>query len=226
MNRLTFTAAAVSLLCLAPLSAAYSQEPQVHGRLYNTYSQVVAQANPWDKYQAEPAAKAKGTTPSAATTSSAPTATDSSTNPWDKYQAEPSSSKKASGSTAPSKAMPIPATAEGSPEVEDNLPEVTGNNPWDKYAPAPSPVKAKKKNTAKIEERPAKLELAQPLPEQEIPQGPRVIKNNLAVGTDNYFAIEYAGQLVGYSQYKINRLLTLGGQSTYVMTLLRVLKWV
>ena len=217
MNRLTFTAAAVSLLCLAPLSAAYSQEPQVHGRLYNTYSQVVAQANPWDKYQAEPAAKAKGTTPSAATTSSAPTATDSSTNPWDKYQAEPSSSKKASGSTAPSKAMPIPATAEGSPEVEDNLPEVTGNNPWDKYAPAPSPVKAKKKNTAKIEERPAKLELAQPLPEQEIPQGPRVIKNNLAVGTDNYFAIEYAGQLVGYSQYKINRLLTLGGQSTYVM---------
>lgn len=217
MNRLTFTAAAVSLLCLAPLSAAYSQEPQVHGRLYNTYSQAVAQANPWDKYQAEPAAKAKNTTQSTDTPSSAPTATSSSANPWDKYQAEPSSSKKVSGSSSSPKAMPIPATAEGSPEVEDNLPEVTGNNPWDKYAPAPSPVKAKKKNTAKIKERPAKLELAQPLPEQEIPQGPRVIKNNLAIGTDNYFAIEYAGQLVGYSQYKINRLLTLGGQSTYVM---------
>lgn len=217
MNRLTFTAAAVSLLCLAPLSAAYSQEPQVHGRLYNTYSQAVAQANPWDKYQAEPAAKAKSATPNVDTPSSAPITTDSSANPWDKYQAEPSNSKKASSSATSEKAMPIPATAEGSPEVEDNLPEVTGNNPWDKYAPAPSPTKAKKKNTAKIKERPAKLELAQPLPEPEIPQGPRVIKNNLAVGTDNYFAIEYAGQLVGYSQYKINRLLTLGGQSTYVM---------
>ena len=181
MNRLTFTAAAVSLLCLAPWSAAYSKEPQVHGRLYNTYSQAVAQANPWDK-----------------------------------YQAEPSNSKKASTPKVSEKAMPIPATAEGSPEVEENLPEVTGKNPWDKYAPAPSPVKAKKKNTAKIKERPAKLELAQPLPESEVPQGPRVVKNDLAIGTDNYFAIEYAGQLVGYSQYKINRLLTLGGQSTYV----------
>ena len=217
MNRLTFTAAAVSLLCLAPWSAAYSKEPQVHGRLYNTYSQAVAQANPWDKYQAEPAAKAKGADPSVAPQSSVSPTTDSSANPWDKYQAEPSSSKKASTSKTSEKAMPIPATAEGSPEVEENLPEVTGKNPWDKYAPAPSPVKAKKKNTAKIKERPAKLELAQPLPELEIPQGPRVIKNNLAIGTDNYFAIEYAGQLVGYSQYKINRLLTLGGQSTYVM---------
>ncbi len=217
MNRLTFTAAAVSLLCLAPWSAAYSKEPQVHGRLYNTYSQAVAQANPWDKYQAEPAAKAKGADPSVAPSSSVAPTTDSSANPWDKYQAEPSNSKKASTPKVSEKAMPIPATAEGSPEVEENLPEVTGKNPWDKYAPAPSPVKAKKKNTAKIKERPAKLELAQPLPESEVPQGPRVVKNDLAIGTDNYFAIEYAGQLVGYSQYKINRLLTLGGQSTYVM---------
>ncbi len=217
MNRLTFTAAAVSLLCLAPLSAAYSQEPQVHGQLYNSYSQVVAQANPWDKYQAEPTTATKETAPNAEKQSAAPSTTDSSVNPWDRYQAEPSNNKKASVPAPSSKTMPIPATAEGSPEVEENLPEVTGNNPWDKYAPAPSPVKAKKKNTAKINERPAKLELAQPLPETEIPQGPRVIKNNLAVGSDNYFAIEYAGQLVGYSQYKINRLLTLGGQSTYVM---------
>lgn len=217
MNRLTFTAAAVSLLCLAPLSAAYSQEPQVHGQLYNSYSQVVAQANPWDKYQAEPTTATKETAPNAEKQSAAPSTTDSSVNPWDRYQAEPSNNKKASVPAPSSKTMPIPATAEGSPEVEENLPEVTGNNPWDKYAPAPSPVKTKKKNTAKINERPAKLELAQPLPETEIPQGPRVIKNNLAVGSDNYFAIEYAGQLVGYSQYKINRLLTLGGQSTYVM---------
>lgn len=221
MNRLTFTAAAVSLLCLAPLSAAYSQEPQVHGRLYNTYSQAVAQANPWDKYQAEPTSKTKSSAPSVTPQASTPTASDSGAAPWDKYPAEPSTTPKASpkaSNSAPSpQVIPIPATAEGSPEVEENLPEVTGDNPWDKYAPAPSPVKVKKKNTAKIKDRPTKLELAQPLPEMEVPQGARVIKNNLAVGTDNYFAIEYAGQLVGYSQYKINRLLTLGGQSTYVM---------
>lgn len=215
MNRLTLTAAAVSLLCLAPLSAAYSQEPQVHGKLYNSYSQAVAQANPWDKYQAEPTAKTKNSSSTEEVQSSAPSSVNSSASPWDKYQAEPAAKKKSS--TSQDKAMPIPATAEGSPEVEADLPEVTGNNPWDKYAPAPSPVKVKKKNVAKVKERPAKLELAEPLPVAEIPQGPLVVKNNLAIGTDNYFAIEYAGQLVGYSQYKINRLLTLGGQSTYVM---------
>ncbi|MGM9998672.1 MAG: transglutaminase domain-containing protein [Candidatus Bruticola sp.] len=217
MNRLTITAA-VSLLFLAPLSAAHAQEPKVHGKLYNSYTQVMAQANPWDKYQAEPSdsdTKSKEKTLPDRTVPGASTSVDSVVNPWDKYHAEPAGRKKTSETKSAS--LPVPATAEGSPETDSDLPEATGSNPWDKYAPAPAAVKAKKKNVAKVKERPEKLELAEPLPVEEIPQGAPIIKNNLAVGRDNYFAIEYAGQLVGYSHYKINRLLTLGGQSTYVM---------
>ncbi|MGM9991350.1 MAG: transglutaminase domain-containing protein [Candidatus Bruticola sp.] len=225
MNRLTLTAA-VSLLFLAPLSAAYAQEPQVHGKLYNSYTRAVAQANPWDKYQAEPAGSGSKSAPdnlpnkAANQTPSSNSSTGSLANPWDKYQAEPAGRHlPAAKSSSPSKAasMPVPATAEGAPQIEDGLPAATGANPWDKYTPAPTASKAKKKNVAKVKERPEKLELAEPLPIGEIPQGTPVLKNNLAVGIDNYFAIEYSDQLVGYSHYKINRLLTLGGQSTYVM---------
>ena len=217
MNRLTFTTA-VTLLLLSPWPL-LAQEPKFdpHSLAQAAASEKVntpstpATSNPWDKYQAAPAQKAPSSPTAPAATESTPAApSPAGANPWDKYQAEPGAAPKKETQ------MPTPAATEGAPSVDDDLPRATGDNPWDKYQPAPSPVK-RKKNVAKVKERPAKLELAQPLPALETPQGERVIKNNLPVGIDNYFAIEYAGKLVGYSHFRINRLLTLGGQSTYVL---------
>lgn len=181
--------------------------------------------NPWDKYDAETSPKAsrpgseasapESAEPASKAVPAADKAVPVTKNPWDRYEAEPSKNRNKAdkGQNAPT----APALTEEAPLPADDLPPSIGGNPWDKYVPAPSAARRSKKNVAKVKERPVKLELAQPLPEPEIPQGKRFIKNDLPVGKDYYFAIEYAGQLVGFSKFKINRLVTLGGQSTYVM---------
>ena len=241
MNRFIFTTAA-SLLCLSPFAAVYAQEGQPDGSC-NSRPLITAQANPWDKYEsAQPDSKLESS-PKPSSQDSAAT----SASPWEKYEAAPvgtsptvqtneNPEKGAEHSSTPQpsndqpknsevkKSISTPAITEGAPTPEDDLPKATGTNPWDKYAPASSPVKSKKKNVAKVKERPAKLELAQPLPVLEVPTGERVIKSDLPVDSDNYFAIEYAGQLVGFSRYKINRLISLGGRSTYVIDSMARLK--
>ncbi|MBQ7501540.1 hypothetical protein IJT93_02330 [bacterium] len=221
MNKFTFLTV-ISLISLSP-ALAQAQEPEVSPA---SETVLTAQSNPWDKYDVEPlpnsSANGPETAQPAADKPSSQTAPASektvpvSQNPWDKYEAEPAKKTKETDKK-PQSVPPAPALTEEAPLPSDDLPPSLGENPWDKYIPAPSAARRSKKNVAKVKERPVKLELAQPLPQPEIPQGKRFVKNELPVGQNYYFAIEYAGQLVGYSKFKINRLVTLGGESTYVM---------
>lgn len=158
------------------------------------------------------------------------------TNPWDRYSPIPELDD--SGTAAPdsrgqagtpsSGDNPWDAYSDGDLDSADDLtdvelPEPTGDNPWDKYVPAKrkAPVVENKPTQAgqpakKVEEE-KPLELATPLPVRAIPKGAPIVRNSLPVGRDNFFAIEYGGQLVGYSRYKVESLLHLGGTQTYTI---------
>lgn len=61
---------------------------------------------------------------------------------------------------------------------------------------------------------PKVAETPKPLP---MPTGPNVVKSDLPVGQPFFFALEYDGQLVGYSRFVVERLMTLGGKSSYML---------
>lgn len=64
---------------------------------------------------------------------------------------------------------------------------------------------------------PAEGTVAQPPPPLPRPTGPAVVKSDLPVGASYVFALEYDGKLVGYSRFAVERLLTLGGRSSYML---------
>lgn len=66
-------------------------------------------------------------------------------------------------------------------------------------------------------EAPAPGTVAQPPAPLPMPAGPAVVKGNLPVGTEYFFALEYEGKLVGYSRFGVERLLELGGSASYIL---------
>ncbi|HXE72571.1 MAG TPA: hypothetical protein VNO81_07910, partial [Candidatus Nitrosotenuis sp.] len=53
-----------------------------------------------------------------------------------------------------------------------------------------------------------------PLP---VPTGTPLVKPDLPIGGVRFYALEYDGHLVGYSRYEVERLMELGGQSSYLL---------
>ena len=90
----------------------------------------------------------------------------------------------------------LPATPGAADEVspDDDLP------PLDEPAPPP-----------------AEGQVAQPPPPLPMPTGPRVLKGDLPVGASYFFELQYGGKPVGYSRFAVERLLELGGQSSYML---------
>ena len=65
---------------------------------------------------------------------------------------------------------------------------------------------------------PVEEPIAQPPPPLPMPKGPAVLRNNLPVGRKYHFALDYDGKLVGYSHFSVDRQLTLGGQSSFLLS--------
>ncbi len=110
-----------------------------------------------------------------------------------------------------------PATpAAKDPLVPDHLPPlILPPLPGDSSEPGdPSPSDPVEDPTAAPVEEP----IAQPPPPLPMPQGPAVVRNNLPVGRKYHFALDYDGKLVGYSHFSVDRLLTLGGQSSFMLS--------
>ncbi len=65
---------------------------------------------------------------------------------------------------------------------------------------------------------PVEEPIAQPPAPLPMPKGPAVVRNNLPVGRRYHFALDYDGKLVGYSHFSVDRQLTLGGQSSFLLS--------
>lgn len=64
---------------------------------------------------------------------------------------------------------------------------------------------------------PAEGPIAKPPAPLPMPTGPAVVKSDLPVGVPYFFALEYDGKLVGYSRFVVERLMALGGRSSYML---------
>lgn len=158
---------------------------------------------PWEKY---PESEASDDQVVVTGGSSAPDSQGS--NPWDKYTPavdEPDSDVADTPQT--------PATEPQTPSA----PLEPGQNPWDRYVldtPAQSNTQAA---PAPANSQATQLPLAAPIKVRPMPTAKLVVKNDLPINQESYFAIAYNGALVGYSRYKVDRLLVLGGKSTYLL---------
>ncbi len=65
---------------------------------------------------------------------------------------------------------------------------------------------------------PAEGPVAQPPAPLPMPSGPLVVRNSLPIGAKYFFSLEYNDKLVGYSRFSVDRLLELGGQSSYMLS--------
>ncbi|NMA29221.1 MAG: hypothetical protein GX934_15810, partial [Burkholderiales bacterium] len=118
---------------------------------------------------------------------------------------------------------PLPAApAVQDPLVPDRLPPlILPPLPGEKAEPGEQAEPGESAPSEPFEDptaAPVEEPIAQPPPPLPMPKGPAVLRNNLPVGRKYHFALDYDGKLVGYSHFSVDRQLTLGGQSSFLLS--------
>lgn len=227
MKRFILPTVALSVFCFTQAAASPEEQPNAAPTPAAVVNEEQPQQNtggkwtdnPWDKYAPAPAEKTEPED-----TEKAKPANSGQANPWDKYAPAPTevnTETEAPDALDNEPDMPAPeaGSTDGANPWDKYAPAPSGTtteskNPWDKYAPAQGPEPTKAEPSQK-DEKP--LELAKPLKKRPVPEGKLMVKNALPMGKDNFFAIKYEGNVIGYNRFKVESLTTLGGKSTYIL---------